>query len=509
VTQTRQEMQRAAAAARHNQNGATAKNSARELDGDNPGQAWISELGPPAIFNAEGRPVKIYEPFWARLYAREQTALFEPNERRFYEYDSGTGIFAVVTEDAIRKKITERIEKASEEWSGFVGLRKFCSESSIRGVIAHLRGELEKAELFHSDKRIIHLANCVLQLGDDGLFTVEKFSPDFRSRNRSPINYEPNAVCPTFLERMLGHLEEDDRELLQKCAGQCLCGRNVTQSVLLLTGEGGASKSAMVSVLRGIVGAANAMELRTKHLEDRFEIGRMIGKTLLLGSDVRADFLSGAGAGRLKAIVGGDTLDAELKGSNKRISMAGSFNVIVTSNERLRVRLEGDRSAWERRLLIVQYDRPFSGKPIPNVDQVLLQQEGPGILNWCVEGVRKLFMDITKAGRISLSERQRERVHTLLSESDGLRIYLRENIVRTSNGANLTAAEIIEAYNTYCANCGWSPTPGNVAQRQLDDLMLELFSVAKVNNVPREGKAQRGFRNVRLRGTDELDPDTP
>ena len=501
-----EEMQRAAAAAKHNENRSATKD---RLEVESPGEALISELGPPAIFNAEGRPVKIYEPFWARLYAREQTALFELNERRFYEYDSGTGLFAVLTEDAIRKKITERIEKASEEWSGFAGMRKFCSEASIRGVIAHLRGELEKAELFRSENRVIHLANCVLQLGDNGLFTVEKFSPDFRSRNRSPISYDPNAVCPTFLDRMLGHLEEDDRELLQKCAGQCLCGRNITQSVLLLTGEGRASKSAVVSVIRGVVGAANAMELRTKHLEDRFEIGRMIGKTLLLGSDVRADFLSGPGAGRLKAIVGGDTLDAELKGSNKRVSMHGSFNVIVTSNERLRVRLEGDRSAWERRLLIVQYDRPFTGKSIPNVDQVLLHQEGPGILNWCVEGVQKLFADIAIEGRIVLSERQRERVHTLLSESDSLRIYLRENIVRTTNGANLTAAEIIEAYNSFCTNCGWSPVPGNVAQRQLDDLMLELFSVAKVNNVPRDGKSQRGFRNVRLRGADEADPDTP
>ena len=32
--------------------------------------------------------------------------------------------------------------------------------------------------------------------------------------------------------------------------------------------------------------------------------------------------------------------------------------------------------------------------------------------------------------------------------------------------------------------------------------MLELFGTAKVNNIEREGKAQRGFRNVRLNAHD-------
>jgi hypothetical protein len=87
-----------------------------------------------------------------------------------------------------------------------------------------------------------------------------------------------------------------------------------------------------------------------------------------------------------------------------------------------------------------------------------------------------------------------------------LRIYLRENIVRTNGGANLTVAEIIEAYNAHCTSCGWWPVPGNVAQRGLEELMLELFHVAKRNDIQRSGKAQRGFQNIRLRSPSEADP---
>jgi hypothetical protein len=43
---------------------------------------------------------------------------------------------------------------------------------------------------------------------------------------------------------ILGHVEHDDRLLLQKYAGQRLLGRNLIQRILVLDGEGGASKGA-------------------------------------------------------------------------------------------------------------------------------------------------------------------------------------------------------------------------------------------------------------------------
>jgi len=124
-------------------------------------------------------------------------------------------------------------------------------------------------------------------------------------------------------------------------------------------------------IVRAIIGPSNAYELRTNHLEERFEIGRMVGKTLLLGADVRANFMAGPGASRLKALVGGDMLEAERKGSNQTFFVDGNFNVLLTSNRRLRVRLEGDQSAWSRRLTIARYDKPFPGKKIESHSQVL------------------------------------------------------------------------------------------------------------------------------------------
>ena len=103
-------------------------------------------------------------------------------------------------------------------------------------------------------------------------------------------------------------------------------------------------------IITGIIGPQNARELRTKYLDDRFEIGRCVGKTLLVGSDARANFLSEEGADKLKSLVGGDLLEAERKTSNAEFTIEGVFNTIITSNSRLGVRLQGDESAWQRRL---------------------------------------------------------------------------------------------------------------------------------------------------------------
>jgi hypothetical protein len=87
-------------------------------------------------------------------------------------------------------------------------------------------------------------------------------------------------------------------------------------------------------------------------------------------------------------------------------------------------------------------------------------------------------------------------VDALLSESDSLRVFLRE-CVEKSPGADLTVSEIIEAYAEFCPRRGWNPLPITIIQREIEGLMLELFQVTKANSIER-GTAHRGFRGVRF-----------
>jgi hypothetical protein len=94
-----------------------------------------------------------------------------------------------------------------------------------------------------------------------------------------------------------------------------------------------------------------------------------------------------------------------------------------------------------------------------------------------------------------LTERQRALVDSLLSESDSLRVFLRE-LVGHADGEALTTQEIVERYAEFCPERGWDPLPITAIHRQLESLMLELFQVCRSNSVQRDGKAQKGFRGV-------------
>jgi phage/plasmid-associated DNA primase len=437
----------------------------------------------------------INESHWAGLYAAENIALFEPDERSFYRYHEDTGLFLPESADAIKQTISTRLLEASREAEHLAALERFRNDRTLNAVTAQLRGIIEQRKAFMEKPSIVHLANGVVVFGDDGI-RLEAFSPRFRSRNRSPIAYDPAATCPRFLnELVLSAVHPEDALLLQKMAGQCLLGVNITQRLTLLDGLEGRGKTQYAIIQQKLIGQDNVTQLRTQHLGERFELFRFLRKTLLIGVDVDENFLSSKGAPVIKGLVGGDWFDAEMKGGTGCFPLQGRFNALITSNCRLRVRLQGDVGAWRRRLLIVRYEAPKPAKPINDFADLLIREEGSGILNWALEGLGLLLADVAAIGDIRLTERQRALVDSLLSESDSLRVFLRE-LVGHADGEALTTQEIVERYAEFCPERGWDPLPITAIHRQLESLMLELFQVCRSNSVQRDGKAQKGFRGV-------------
>ena len=79
-------------------------------------------------------------------------------------------------------------------------------------------------------------------------------------------------------------------------------------------------------------------------------------------------------------------MTGEKKCSNELMELHGNFDVIITANSRLCVRLEGDDEAWHRRLLLLPFERKKPKERITNFAGKLLHNEGPGILNWMLRG---------------------------------------------------------------------------------------------------------------------------
>ncbi len=333
-----------------------------------------------------------------------------------------------------------------------------------------------------------------------GGITFENFSPSFYSRNQSPISFDEKAKCERFLHELLyPAVLSEDALIIQKYAGLCLLGQNLIQRLLILDGKAGRGKSQLSLIIQKIVGFENVSQLRTAFLNERFELYRFLRKTLLCGVDVPGDFLSLKSAQVLKGLVGGDLLDAEKKGCNGNFLMRGEFCVLITSNQRLTIRLDSDEGAWRRRLLIVRFESPAPQKKIPNFADLLVENEASGILNWMIEGLQLLLDDVDKYGDIELPESQNTIIDALISESESVKHFL-EDWVEFSPGSDLSVQELIEAYAEYCLSKGWNALPITRIQKELEALMLELFRTVKVHSVLRNEKNVRGFKGVRLKG---------
>lgn len=477
-----------------------------DMEGD-PNDELVEKYGAPVFFgqDSKGKEVlkSVNEAYWAGLYSSENDVLYEPVEEHFYLYDPVCGIYRQISTDAIKQAVSQRLLEHARIDPALAPLEMMRTDRLLNSIIAQLRGISEHRDAFARRPKVVHLANCMLEFSGAEV-AARGFSPEYFSRNQSPIAFYPAAECPRFLnELVVPAVHPDDVVLLQKYAGQCLLGDNLIQRLLILHGMGGRGKSQFANVLQYIVGLPNVTQLRTAHLGERFEIFRFLQRTLLVGVDVDGDFLSSKGANVIKGLCGGDWMDAEQKGRTGSFQIQGRFNIVLTSNCRLKVKLQGDVGAWRRRLLVVRYESPPPKKKIPNFAEMLVREEGAGILNWMIAGLQLLRADIEETGDIRLTDHQGGVVDSLLAESDSLRYFLRDNLM-VAKGCSLSISAIMHRYAHYCPEKRWNPLPEAQILGQLPTLMLEMFQCVKSNSCMHDGKAARGFHGVAFVGEEVL-----
>ena len=172
-----------------------------------------------------------------------------------------------------------------------------------------------------------------------------------------PLSFNPAAESPRFRKMLDQQLGPDDADLFIRWCGSVLLEGNHAQRLVLIEGVQHSSKTTLINILEGIVGLHNSTALRTSHLDDRFEIGRFAGKTLLTAKDVRGHFLQHPSAQVINRLVGNDYIPGEIKHAMGDIPVRGDFGVAVTCNETLLVRLRGenDVGAWRRRIIRFEF----------------------------------------------------------------------------------------------------------------------------------------------------------
>lgn len=468
-----------------------------------PAERLVAQVGPGWYLTEKGA-VSINQPYFAAKYAFENHVLFEPDEAAFYLYEERRGLWVKTSDNAIQTAIEDDI-KAVADAENVPQLIVARSSNFLRGCVQILRGRVEKRDAFRREAGLIHLRNCMLDLRG-GEFKKLTFSHRHYSRNQIPVDFDPEAACPQFTNALVGPsvLSAERADLLQRWSGSLLLGPNVMQRFTLLYGTAGGGKSTFVGLMRKMIGQANCTQLRTKHLEERFEMFFYVGKTLLIAPDVNGDFLQQDGAHVLKALVGGDPLSAERKQGGEAIQITGDFHIAITCNSRLLIKLEGDADAFRRRLLPIHYCLPKPEKRIDDFQGVLFASEASGILNWMLEGARRVLEEKQSHGDYVLSAAQREEIDSLLAESNSVRHFVGHGVEKCDAMHTLTIHELSEAYVSYCDDKGWRAETFKRAMNAIPDAVSEFWHMTPRNDIKRPSgldgkeKSQRGYKALRL-----------
>ena len=427
--------------------------------------------------------------------ATQHKVRYDASNQRHERYDATHGLWMAVHEVEVARMLDDLLVELGQTFGQQEAVARITA-AKLSALAKMMRPHDLKVEA-EATAGLVHVANGVLSLNGR---KPELLAHDakYLFHQSSEIQFNPKARCPKFLEKFLAPaLDKNDIVLLQKYCGSMLLGPNTCHGIMVVRGTPGGGKSTLVSIVEKIIGEHNVAHLRTGLLGGRFETSAFLGKRLLVGKDVPGDTLAVSGAKMLKSLVGGDLLQAEVKFDPHKKLVRGDFQVIIVSNNKLRIALDGDEDAWRRRLLVVDFKNPKPKHPIPNLAEKLFAQEGSGILNWMIEGAAEYSAEMKEHGYLRLTEEQENRIDTLLEDSDNVPVFVNRCLAE-KKGADVTSEELLLGYYRVCKSESWTPVSSHAFQSRVPDLLAQLFKTTRRNDIARHGKAARGYKGLSL-----------
>jgi putative DNA primase/helicase len=286
----------------------------------------------------------------------------------------------------------------------------------------------------------------------------------------SPVFYEPDADCPTwlaFLERIMAG-DQDLIAYLQRVIGYSLTGDTSEQALFVFHGTGANGKSTLLEAIHEMLGQDYALRIRTETLMVKqgdavpSDIARLRGARLVSAQETEEG--KRLAESLVKSLTGGDTVTARFMRQNE-FQFKPEFKLFVASNHKPTIR-GTDYAMWRRIRLV-----PFT-VTIPEAEQDRrlcnkLRTELSGILAWAVRGC----LAWQREG-LGLPAAVRSATDTYRAESDILAAFLEE---RTTKAPEVAAGQLYEAYKTWAESNGEHAMTGQMFGRRLAERGVDKY----------------------------------
>jgi putative DNA primase/helicase len=306
-----------------------------------------------------------------------------------------------------------------------------------------------KGETWDANKDIIVCTNGTLDLNT---FTLRDHRPEDRALGGLPFDYDPNATADAWNEFIGARLQPGEWKFLQEFVGYALTTDCSHELAVWLVGEGGTGKSTFVEGVQTIAGNRAAGLSLTDLERSPFALENVVGKTLLTATEQPGMFIRFVDL--LNKIISGEEIQINRK-NKPLVDVRSTAKILWAMNRTPQVREEG--SGFFRRIHPITFP-PFEGKKIPAVKERITQLEGPGILAWAVEGLKRL----RERDRFDVPQSVREGMVDFEYNNDPAAQFLAE-MCELGEHYQTTPGELHEVYSAWCRHYGYKPKAKNTA----------------------------------------------
>lgn len=241
--------------------------------------------------------------------------------------------------------------------------------------------DLPPHELLACRNGIVHLTTGILLSP----------TPRFFTRNALEFDYLKNAGVPKKWLQFLYQIWPDDEQsvlCLQEIFGYLLTPDNSLHKIFLIVGPPRSGKGTIARVLVKLVGENNTAAPSLNSLNSDFGLQPLIGKQLATVSDMRIGNKVDAMAitENLLRLSGGDRVSINRK---YKTEWEGTLAIrfFIMTNEL--PQFSDNSGALAKRFVPLVMSHSFYGEENPNLTNELLE-ELPAILNWAIEGWKRL-----------------------------------------------------------------------------------------------------------------------
>lgn len=238
------------------------------------------------------------------------------------------------------------------------------------------------------------------------------------------------------------------RALLQEQCGMTLLPGNYSQAAWWY-GVAGSGKSTLAELVEAMHRQSVRLNLET--LGDRFSLEPMVGASLILVDEVECEKWA---EGRFKTLVSGNGIGIDRKNEKVLASYHSRAKWLITSNNQPFIRDKSD-GVW-RRLVVVSWDVEIpAAERKSDFHKTLLEKEGKLILDWMLEGARRIVARGRTMTEHELPEEARRAKQQARNNCDSVRAWAGEMRVSPEEGHWMSLAEVYKQYETWCTTQGY------------------------------------------------------